>query len=123
MNRESPPYSITSFGTRDCINLFAVVKEASVTCWHFDGHSDYEEILEDMDRYAYRKAVYDLYLVGGNESTTQGEDSLLSKIHRATKAFFHEDSKIRCEVLNTIQSGQSLKANVQLNGALSICYH
>lgn len=79
--------SITSFDIGDCITIFAIEKKSNknegVICWHIDNGSSVEDLIEEMEGYDYTNP-YDIYIIGGDSSTTEGSDCLLKNIQKAS---------------------------------------
>lgn len=143
-HEKSDEESITSFDMAECITLFAIEKRGSqieaIIGWHISDDTSVDTIKgEDfLDAHLFGKSSesegpedsrgkkYDLYIVGGDETTTQGHGCLLENIHQAIEEFFFEDSFIIRQKYVHLNLGTGIKfvsANLQMDGTLTICRH
>lgn len=120
--------SITSFDIGDCITIFAIEKENNknigVICWHIGNGSSVKNLIKEMKGYDYTNP-YDIYIIGGNSSTTEGTNCLLNNIHKAINNIFNLASTVKLQLTNLdAQTGLNfVSTNLCLNGTLTLCYH
>lgn len=125
--------SISSIAMDDCITLFALEKGAAIQNAHF---LDYSRLigyhiaslsnLEEMKGKFAKMAIkencyYDIYLIGGNASSTAPGD-LLDVILEAIPKIFKR-SCIEREYLNLKGDKNYISVNMQMNGVLTFCKH
>lgn len=92
--------------------------------WHISNGSTVSDLEEEWEGYEYHNP-YDIYIIGGNDSTTEGDNCLLSNIHQAIGLVFNSESQVKIELVNLGKKTQLkyVSANLHLDGTLSLCYH
>ena len=127
VNSATKYQSITSFDIGDCISIFAIekgnTKNESVICWHIGDGSSVKYLKNEMK--GNYTNPYDIYIIGGNSSTTEGPDCLLNNIHEAIENVFNSTYTVKLELINLDKKTglNFVSANMHLNGALTLCYH
>ena len=123
---ESP--AITSFDIEDSINVFTIEKEngenKSISCLSLNKESFVKDLIKKTKDDDYINS-YDIYIIGGNSSTTEGKDCLLNNIHEAIKATFNSASKIKLQLINLEEktSYKFVSVNLKIDGTLTLCHH
>jgi len=121
--------SISSMEVGDCITIFAVEKDNGKTdCimgWHMSNGSTIAGIEKEFEKCADSELEHDLYIIGGNQETTQGKGCLLENIRVAISRYFTGKFKIVHELVDLNPEGtfKYVSANLQMNGTFSYCYH
>ncbi len=120
--------SITSFEVGDCITVFALEKEKNaikaIIGWHLGNPLSAKQVANKFKGFEYTNP-YDIYIIGGNKSTTEGDNCLLANIHKAIKTIFNEESQVKLELIDVAARGEAtfVSANIQLDGTLTLCRH
>jgi len=121
--------SITSLECAEGITVFALEKvegkAESIMAWHLEAGREIADIQLQFNEITEPEAHCEIYIIGGNEKTTEGAGCLLEKIEQAITGFFQVQPRIIHKLVNLNPDGKFkfVSANLQINGTLSYCYH
>jgi|GEM_PF-5020929 len=109
----------------DGIVLFGIEKRlskpASVMGYHISDKTSVSVIIMMLGIFANEENDYDLYLIGGKETTTSGQACLLENIHTAIDDFFKGKVNIVQRLINLCGMDTFIHANMNMDGTLTYC--